>query len=340
MSKLTDSVVKEVAENYMKYQNYSERSIEHMKKVLKYFNIYLSNETMIKDYRDVKEDDFYRFIEYIKLHSKKEILNITLKGYGIRIKRIFHILEEEEKIIFNPFGDVVTIKAPKNIRDKILSEDEINRLLNAVPLNNPIGFRDRTILEVLYGTGIRASELFNLELQDFIKDEKLLFIRLGKGRKDRIMPLGTNTNEYLLKYVEKIRPELIKRKDIKYIFANLKSRKLNGYNLFDILKKAVLISGIGKKVNPHMIRHTFATHLLNHGADIREVQLLLGHASLKATEVYLNLSDYHLKEIYEKYHPLENELYFDVYGREGYIFNTEFKTGKNFIKKKKLTIDN
>lgn len=338
MSKLTCDIVEVIAIDYLKYNNYADGTIEIMKKVLRYFNRYLLNMTGIKDYRDVKEVYYYGFIKYVKKNSKKkELSKETLKGYSGVLRQIFKILDEEEKILVNPFGDVEAIKSPKNIRDKILTEEEMRLLLNSIDIDTPIGFRDRAILELLYGTGIRARELFNLELQDFIKDEKMIFIHQGKGRKDRILPLGHNTYDCLLKYVERIRPRLVSRKNIKNIFVNTELKKLNNDNLKIILKRAILKAGFKKGVCPHMIRHTFSTHLLNNGADIREVQVLLGHSSLKATEVYLNLTSYHLKKYYEKYHPLENEIYFDVCSRESYIFNEEFKEGIKPMSKKTLT---
>ena len=338
MSKLTYAIVEAIANDYLKYNNYSDGTIQAMKKVLRYFNRYLLDTSGIEDYRDVKEDDYYGFIKHVKRVSKKKKLSKeTLKGYSGMLRRIFKILDEEEKIIVNPFGDAEAVKSLRNIRDKILTEDQMRVLLNCIDIDTPIGFRDRTILELLYGTGIRSRELFNLEMQDFIKDEKLIFIHQGKGKKDRILPLGHNAYDCLLKYVERIRSKLVRKKGIKNIFVNTELKKLNNDNLGTILKRAILKSGLKKGICPHMIRHTFSTHLLNNGADIREVQILLGHSSLKATEVYLNFTSYQLKKYYEKYHPLENEIYFDVYSRESYIFNNEFKEGIKPMSKKTLT---
>ena len=326
--------VKLIITDYMKYQNYSPKTIDHHVLVLNLFNRYLTAKRKSKDFREVKEADLFSFIEYSKITSKRGIGKICQNGYIGSMKTIFKILAEEEKILFNPFGDIPFIKVVHSIRDKILTEDEINTLLTGFDESKLIGVRDKAVISILYGTGIRASELFNLEIQDFIKDEKLLFIRQGKGKKDRVLPLGETIFLNLLYYLEKVRPKLIRKKAVRYIFTKRNLKKLDGDALDAIIIRARKKAEFKKNINPHMFRHTFATHLLNNGADIREVQLLLGHANLKATEIYLNLTTNHLKDVYVKFHPLENELYFDVYGRESYIFKEGFKTGINLLSKK------
>jgi site-specific recombinase XerD len=222
----------------------------------------------------------------------------------------------------NPFHDIELVKIPRTIRDKILTEQEMQELVESIPTETALSFRDRTIFEVLYGTGIRARELVNLELSDFLKEEKMLFIRNGKGKKDRIVPLGETALKFLSQYVKKVRSRHVNRRNkahAKYLFLNVYGRKLKKDALEVIFKKVRKNSPIEKHFSPHVIRHTFATHLIQSGSDIREVQLLLGHASLKATEIYLNLTDAHLKEAYRKFHPLENELYFDPEAKESYV---------------------
>jgi len=331
---LKSDEVKLIITDYMKYQNYSVRTIEHHVLVLNLFNRYLTAKKKSKDFRDVKEADLYNFIEYHRENSKRGLGKIAQNHYIGGMKTIFKILYKEEKILINPFGDIPYIKNVRSIRDKILTEEEINIILSGVDCSKLIGVRDKMILELFYGTGLRASELFNLELNDFNKDEKFIFIRQGKGKKDRIIPLGENVFTNLLDYIEKIRPKLVIKKAVKYIFVKSNLKKLDGDVLKVIFKRARINSNFKKYIHPHMLRHTFATHLLNNGADIREVQLLLGHSNLKATEIYLNLTTNHLKEVYVKYHPLENELYFDVYGRECYIFEKDFSVGINLLSKK------
>lgn len=326
-----------IVTEYMKYQNYSITSIESIIGTLKRFRKYLKEEKRPKDLREIKEKDLYDFIEYSKRISKRGLGKTGQNDYIGHMKKVFKILTEEEKILINPFQDVPYIRNPQSIRDKILTEEEIRELLASIDESQFTGIRNKVVLSILYGSGLRSRELMNLEVEDFIKDEKLLLVRQGKGRKDRLVPLGKSLFNLLLYYVEKTRPRLVRKKKVKYLLTNVKGGKMTQDCLKSIIREVKKNTGFKKKLHPHMLRHTFATHLLNNGADIREVQLLLGHASLKATEIYLNLTTNHLKEVYTKYHPLENELYFDVYGREGYILNEGFAAGIKLLDKKTLT---
>jgi integrase/recombinase XerD len=312
----------------MKYLNYAESSIDETLWVLKRFDNYLRLNGL-KDYREVSEKDYYGYMEYAGKIAKHGIRDNTLNTYGVRLKRVFIILEEEEKILINPFADIEILKERRNIRDMVLSETEMREVLESIDINDPHGFRNRTIFEVLYGTGIRAREIINLELRDFLKEEKMLFIRNGKGKKDRIIPLGPSVIEYLTKYLKYTRRKFVKKgRRAEYIFLSQRGGKITTDGLEAIFTAVRKNCPVQKHFSPHVIRHSFATHLINAGADIRDVQMLLGHAMIKSTEVYLNLATAHLKEVYEKYHPLENELFFDVYGRESYVLNWPKKRGE------------
>jgi site-specific recombinase XerD len=338
MSVLTYEMILSVVSERMKLRNYAESSIRSISEIFSYFNEYMTKAKLKGkpvDYRDVSEPDFYAFLEYWERRASKKSKGIkkeTLKDYGFHIRRVFAILEEEEKIIQNPFNDVEISKARRTIRDKIFTVKEMEEILESIDTGSLLGMRDRVIFETLYATGIRARELYNLEVSDFFKEDKMLFIRNGKGKKDRIVPLGNTILEYLNLWLKKYRPGFVNRRKekqsgAKYLFLNIYGGQINGDSLNVIFKKVrkkfqETPSDINiRKLSPHVLRHTFATHLIEAGADIREVQLLLGHRSIKATEIYLNFTTAHLKEVYEKNHPLENELYFDVNEREKYIFD-------------------
>ena len=210
---------------------------------------------------------------------KRGIKKETVQDNAMAMKRVFQILEREDKILQNPFGDVEMKGKRHNIRDKVLSEKEMRDFIDAVPVDNPLDFRNRTILELLYGTGIRARELCNLEVTDIFLDEKMLFIRNGKGKKDRILPLGETPLKYLAEYIKKIRPKKAIQPIRKYrtgkLFLGNFGKALSTGGLSGIIRKIKEAQGFTKTIYPHIIRHSFATHLLNAGADIREVQLLL-----------------------------------------------------------------
>jgi len=322
MAGLTFTEAEAVMMEAMKYRNYTEASIESYRIHLKMFDRYLRRKR-VRDYREVKEQDYFDYLVYVEKKSTRGIKRETLGKYGITLKGIFGLLETEEKILQNPFAGIESMKNIRRIRDLTLTEAEMEKFLSSVEMDTPVGLRNRVILETFYGTGIRARELMKLDVSDFLKEERMLFIRNGKGQKDRIVPLGPNVCEYLKRYLSQARPKMMRRKKLKEkaLFLGKFGDRL-GHRILDRLFVSVRKkSGIKKHVTPHVMRHSFATHLINAGADIREVQLLLGHASISSTEIYINLASSRLKEVYEKYHPLENELFFDVKAREAYIFD-------------------
>jgi site-specific recombinase XerD len=365
MSILAYEGVRQIVAEHYQYLNYSDESIKAVLYALRRFNYYLEAQPTArlpekgrsKDYRDVMPTDLYGFMDYIEEAAKnppsgptRNIRKETLLGYAIRVKTAFTALYEEEKILQNPFAGVDTVMKRKPLRDSVLTEKEMESVLNLIDESTPAGFRNRAVLELLYTTGIRRKELIGLDLTDYFRDEKIIFIRQGKGKKDRIVPLGEKVNRYLSMYVKEIRPEFVRRHNRearlkeKALFLNSIGERLNRNTLtklFDKLKDQAKEAeifpyfprterrpekGVATKkrdetiLSPHVFRHTFATHLIQRGADVREVQLLLGHARVDSTEIYLNLSTMHLRETYVKYHPLENELFFDVKAKESYIF--------------------
>ncbi len=218
------------------------------------------------------------------------------------LRSFFKFLLREGIITKNP---ALSIKFPKEKTHlpKFLSIEEVNRLLNSPDQQTPIGMRDRAILELLYGTGIRVSELVELKLDQISFSSNHIVVR-GKGSKERIVPLGEYAIEALNIYLRDGRPRLIKKvTDIDYVFINKNGRKLTRLGVWRLLKKYALRANISMEISPHVLRHTFATHLLRHGADLRIVQELLGHSSISSTQVYTHTALEHLKEVHQKFHP-------------------------------------
>ena len=324
--KLTFEIVKEAALEVLRYCNYSEVSLKAFEGDLRRFDRYLKSKGT-DDYRDVKEKDYYDYMEYARKVSKEGVKDSTLNHYGSDLRTVFRVLWEEGKILENPFAGADSIRTVESIRERILSEEETEKFLEACEEDTPRGMLERTMIEVLYGTGIRAREIVRLNVYDYFPEDKVLFIRQGKGKKDRIAPVGERLAkriDYYLKHVRRhfIGPLTRKDRNVKdaFFFSSIGSR-MRQASLMVFMRKIAEKSGIGKQVSPHVLRHSFATHLIRRGADEREVQLLLGHTSLSTTSVYLNFSTKDLKDIYQKYHPLENELYFDVRAKESYIFD-------------------
>jgi integrase/recombinase XerD len=184
----------------------------------------------------------------------------------------------------------------------VLTADEVERFLAAPSGGRPLDLRDRAILEVLYATGARASEVVTLKADAV--DLKVGFARvLGKGRKERIVPLGHPAREAVGAYVERARPALVRRTDPGTLFVSRTGRPLDRESLWRIVRRYASAAGIAKPVSPHTLRHSFATHLLQGGADLRAVQEMLGHASVTTTEIYTHLDARRLREVHSRYHP-------------------------------------
>ena len=180
---------------------------------------------------------------------------------------------------------------------------EIEKILLAIELHLPNGHRNRAIIETLYGSGLRVSELVNLTLSNVFFKEDIIRVT-GKGDKQRLVPLGSYSKKFIQIYVEEIRGlKKIKKVDNDILFLNRNGRKMTRAMVFTIVKDAAIKAGIEKKISPHTFRHSFATHLLENGADLRTIQVLMGHESITTTEIYTHLDNKHLKKVMEKFHP-------------------------------------
>jgi len=225
------------------------------------------------------------------------------------VKTFFAFMHQEGHIPTNPAKYIKYAKEPDCLPKNVLTPDEAKRLVEAPDLSTLYGYRDRTILEVLYGTGIRKQELLNLTIQDVDLDQGTLYVRRGKGQKDRVVPLTQVACKFLETYIKSVRLDLLRGQQSKALFV---SRRY-GYNLGTHALKIIINNytrkiGMKKKVTPHLWRHTCATHLLKNNANLRHVQELLGHKSLSTTERYLRLTIADLKEAHTKFHPREKAV--------------------------------
>ena len=217
------------------------------------------------------------------------------------IKSYFNYLIFEGYIKKSPISDIESPKLEKKLPE-VLTELEIEKLIKSFDMQQNFGQRNRTIIEVLYGTGIRVSELVNLKLSNIFFKENIIKI-IGKGNKERFVPLGDIASNEIRKYL-KIRDNLIidsKFSDI--VFLNRYGRGLTRSMIFKIISDSYKRIGLDKKISPHTLRHSFATHLLKNGADLRTIQIILGHESITTTEIYTHLDTYHLDEVLNKFHP-------------------------------------
>ena len=220
------------------------------------------------------------------------------------LKGFFNYLLFEGKINSSPLNDIESPKI-ENKLPEVLTEDEIKRLISSVKIDSEFGQRNKAIIEVLYGTGIRVSELTELKMSNIFFNENIVKVT-GKGNRERFVPLGKIASIEIKKYLNAREKLKIDSKFSDILFLNRYGRQLTRSMIFKIINDSSKNAGIDKKISPHTLRHSYATHLLKNGADLRTIQLILGHESINTTEVYTHLDTFHLEEVLKKYHPREN----------------------------------
>lgn len=233
----------------------------------------------------------------------KKSNNLSTKTLAHRltvINSFYNYLLSENIISINPCYSINMPKIPSKLPE-VLSEEEVDKLLD-INLVDKYSYRNKAMLELLYATGMRASELTNLKLNNIDLDSCIVRI-MGKGSKERIVPINDTTIKYLNIYINNYRKEILNKKDSEYLFISNALKPISRQGLFKIIKKECIRAGIKKNVYPHILRHSFATHLLNHGANIRIIQELLGHEDITTTEIYTHLSNETIKKDYEEYFP-------------------------------------
>ncbi len=217
--------------------------------------------------------------------------------------RSFHGFLAADDLVPHDPSELLELPTFGRALPEVLSVAEIEAMLVACDLTRPSGIRDRAILELLYGAGLRVSELTHVELSMIYFEEGFVRV-LGKGNKERLVPMGEPAIDYIRHYIYEVRNHLVLAKGHEsYLFLNLRGKRLSRISVFNAIKATALSAGIRKVVSPHTFRHSFATHLLEGGADLRAVQEMLGHASITTTELYLHLDRERLREVYHLYHP-------------------------------------
>lgn len=239
---------------------------------------------------------------YMTQLKEKGLAAATIARKLAAIKAFYRFMTAEGYMDANP-AEVVEAGTKGIKLPRVLSEDEVVRLLNQPDITTAEGFRDRTMLEVLYATGMRVSELINLTLERVDLNMKYI-IAFGKGSKERIVPLGSVAAEFLQQYLEKVRPKLTHEdRSTNIVFLAFGGHELTRQRFWQIIRAYGRKANINKALTPHILRHSFATHLLDNGADLRSVQELLGHSDISTTQIYTHLTNKRLRDIYAKAHP-------------------------------------
>ena len=244
----------------------------------------------------------YETIKEFLYYSSKLISSRSQARLISSLKSFFNYLQFEGLRTNNPMELTETPKIGRKLPDS-LSLNEIDQLITAVDLSKPEGFRNKCILETLYSCGLRVSELVNLKISDLFFSEGFIKVN-GKGNKDRFVPIEKSTKVLIQEYIKVHRVQMKICKDhTDILFLNRRGRQLTRAMIFTIIKRLAVIINLKKSISPHTFRHSFATHLLENGADLRSIQLMLGHESITTTEVYVHLDRKHLNEVLQKYHP-------------------------------------
>lgn len=218
------------------------------------------------------------------------------------MRGFYRYLTVHRHIAVNPADDLRAPRAWKTL-PKYLAVEDVDRLLAAPDLSTPRGVRDRALIELLYATGLRVSELVSLKPADLNLEERYL-TTMGKGRKQRIVPIGDEAAAWVERYVRDARPRLLGRRQSPRLFVNARRGSgLSRVGFWKILKSYAAASGLSRDLSPHVLRHSFATHLLERGADLRAIQLMLGHADLSTTQIYTHVLESRLRTLYERFHP-------------------------------------
>lgn len=275
----------------------SENTINSYGIDLKLFLEYL-RENEIPSFKQVNKEVIVNYMQSEKNNNKA---NSSILRSVSSLRKFFQYLAQEKIIEKDPMLLIDTPKKKQHL-PQVLTKEEVEKLLRSPNNGQVLGLRDRAMLELMYATGLRISEIINLKLEDLHLTMGTLQT-LGKGHKERIVPVGDEAIKWVNRYLEEARPKLLKQKRSNYLFLNFHGNNLTRQGVWKNLKAEVRKAGIQKNITPHTLRHSFATHILENGADLRIVQELLGHADISTTQIYTHLSNKQLADIYNRAHP-------------------------------------
>jgi len=289
---MIDTYIDEFIEYLIIDKKYSENTIKSYKNDLKKFENYIK-----KQINNINENDIKNYIKYL---NKENDDTKTISHNISTLRSFYKFLLIEKKVKNNPMEYIELPKIRKTL-PKTLSIEEIDKLLD-IKLKDAFSYRNKAMLELMYSSGLRVSELVNVNIHDIDTSNCIIRI-MGKGSKERIVPLGDYAINYLELYLKEYREKLVKKEMNDYLFLNNHGKKMTRQGFFKILKQLAKEKNIKTEFSPHTLRHSFATHLLNGGADLRSIQEMLGHESISTTQIYTHVSKEKLKENYNNFHP-------------------------------------
>lgn len=294
---------------WLRVKNYSERTVTNRQVYLNYFILW-AEERGITRPNEVTKPIIERYQRHLYHHRKKDGQPLSFRsqhGRIVPIRAWFKWLTRNNYLLYNPASDIELPRLEHRLPKHVLNIREAEAVLAKANIHDPLGLRDRAILETLYSTGIRRLEVIGLNLFDIDADRGTLMIRQGKGKKDRMVPIGARALKWIDRYTSEVRPRLIINPNDTTLFITHLGEGFTPNRLTQMVREYVDSADIGKRGSCHLFRHTMATLMLENGADIRFIQAMLGHAKLETTQIYTQVSIRKLKEIHEATHPAKDE---------------------------------
>lgn len=288
---MLDDLINEFCTYLLIDKNYSKNTIDSYRNDLVMFDKYIN-----KSINSIIDSDIKKYLKYLKdnKHNERSIARNTST-----LRSFYKFLVISKYVKTNPMDNITSIKLSKKLPD-VLTIDEINRILD-IKITDNYSIRNKAMLELIYATGLRVSELVNLKTYDVDIIDNIVRT-MGKGSKERIIPIGEYATDALNSYLS-IRDTFLKREVNDYLFLNNHGKKITRQGFYKIIKRLARENNIKKDISPHTLRHSFATHMINNGADLRTIQELLGHSDISTTQIYTHVSTEKLKNTFESYHP-------------------------------------
>lgn len=262
-------------------------------------DLYAYAQWLAKSGKHISDTQAGDLLAYLSGISEKSVRTTARKLSSLR--RLFQYLLREGRIQQDPSEPIESPRLGRSL-PKSLTEVEVEALLEAPDTASTLGLRDRAMLEVLYATGLRVSELISLQLDQVNLRQGVIRV-LGKGNKERLVPLGEEAIDWLERYIKTARPDLFKHQPDASLFPSRRGTLMTRQTFWYAIRRYAVIAGINKTLSPHVVRHAFATHLINHGADLRVVQMLLGHSDISTTQIYTHVAKERLKNLHAEHHP-------------------------------------
>jgi integrase/recombinase XerD len=290
---------------WLQIKNYTARTVKNRRQNMIFFIKWCADRGLVTADEITKPiiERYQRFLFYYRKRNGRPLAARTQHERLVTVQYFFRWLSRKNLILSNPASDIELPKLPLALPRDVLTAREAEKVINQPDVTDPMGIRDRAILETLYSTGMRRFELTSLTIHSIDLDGLTVMIRRGKGMKDRLVPIGERAVNWVEKYLFEVRPELVTGADEGFLFLTVHGGPFAPDSLSRLVTDYVKQSRVGKKGSCHLFRHTMATTMLENGADIRIVQLILGHSRLETTQIYTHLNINHLKEVHIRTHP-------------------------------------